>query len=113
MKVVDKHLQDGKLYLKKAEIIEVLQPKLCTLYSRDTRKYYSNVHQHQLETVVPQDEGARVLVIQGKYKGQRARLLKRNKEAQLAVVQFLSDFQVEKLPFDDVSEFVGDGGEDE
>ena len=114
VKIVDKHLQDGKLYLKKAEIIEVLQPKVCTLYSRDTRKYYSNVHQSQLETVVPQDEGARVLVVQGQYKGQRARLLKRSKEAQSAVVQFLSDLsQVAKLPFDDVSQYVGERGEEE
>lgn len=114
VKVVDKHLQGGKLYLKKAEIIEILQPKVCTLYSRDTRKYYSNVQQSQLETVVPQEEGARVLVIQGQYKGQRARLLKRSKEAQLAVVQFLSDLsQVAKLPFDDVSQYVGERGDEE
>ena len=113
VKVVDKHLQGGKLYLKKAEVIEVLQPKLCTLYSRDTRKYYSNVRQDQLETVVPQNEDARVLVVQGQFKGQRARLLQRRKDAQLAVVQFVSDFEVHKLPFDDVSEFVGDRGDDE
>lgn len=114
VKVVDKQLQGGKLYLKKAEVIEVLQPKVCTLYSRDTRKYYSDVHQSQLETVVPQDEGARVLAVQGQYKGQRARLLKRSKEAQVAVVQFLSDLsQVVKLPFDDVSQYVGDRGEEE
>ncbi|KAL3161713.1 hypothetical protein ABBQ38_008811 [Trebouxia sp. C0009 RCD-2024] len=114
VKVVDKHLQGGKLYLKKAEVIEVLQPKVCTLYSRDTRKYYSNVHQSQLETVVPQEEGARVLVLQGQYKGQRARLLKRSKDAQIAVVQFLSDLShVAKLPFDDVSHFVGEKGEEE
>ena len=114
VKVVDKHLHDGKLYLKKAEVIEVLQPKVCTLYSRDTRKYYSNVHQSQLETVVPQEEGTRVLVVQGQYKGQRARLLKRSKDAQIAVVQFLSDLsQVAKLPFDDVSHYVGERGEEE
>ena len=114
VKVVDKHLQGGKLYLQKAEVIEVLQPKVCTLYSRDTRKYYSNVHQSQLETVVPQDEGARVLVVQGQYKGQRARLLKRSKDAQIAVVQFLSDLsQIAKLPFDDVSHYVGERGEEE
>ena len=114
VKVVDKHLHSGKLYLKKAEIIEVSQPKVCTLYSRDTRKYHSDVHQSQLETVVPQEEGARVLVVQGQYKGQRARLLKRSKDAQVAVVQFLSDLsQVVKLPFDDLSQYVGERGEEE
>lgn len=114
VKVVDKQLQGGKLYLKKAEVIEVLQPKVCTLYSRDTRRYYSNVHQSQLETVVPQEEGARVLVLQGRYKGQRARLLKRSKDAQIAVVQFLSDLShVAKLSFDDVSHYIGEQGEEE
>ena len=114
VKVVDKQLQSGRLYLKKAEVIEVIQPKVCTLYSRDTRKYYSDVHQNQLETIVPQEEGARVLVVQGRYKGQRARLLKRNKEAQVAVVQLLSDLsEVTKLSFDDVSQYVGDRGEEE
>lgn len=114
VKIVDKHLQGGKLYLKKAEVIEVTQPTRCTLYSRDLRKYVSDVHQNLLETVVPQEEGSRLLVVSGKHKGQRVRLLRRSRDVQIAVVQFMSDLsQVAKLPFDDVSQYVGDKGEEE
>lgn len=114
VKIVDKHMQGGKLYLKKAEVVEVIQPTRCTLYSRDLRKYVSDVHQNLLETVVPQEEGSRLLVVSGEHKGQRVRLLKRSREAQVAVVQFMSDLsQVAKLSFDDVSQYVGDKGEEE
>lgn len=114
VKIVDKHLQGGKLYLKKAEVIEVTQPTRCTLYSRDLRKYVSDVHQNLLETVVPQEEGSRLLVVSGKHRGQRVRLLRRSRDAQVAVVQFMSDLsQVAKLSFDDVSSYVGDKGEEE
>ena len=114
VKIVDKQMQGGRLYLKKAEVVEVTQPTRCTLYSRDLRKYVSDVHQDLLETVVPQEEGSRLLIVSGEHKGQRVRLLKRSREAQLAVVQFMSDLsQVAKLSFDDVSHYVGDKGEEE
>ena len=114
VKIVDKQLQGGRLYLKKAEVIEVTQPTRCTLYSRDLRKYVSDVHQNLLETVVPQEEGSRLMVVSGEHKGKRVRLLKRSRDAQVAVVQFMSDLsQVVKLSFDDVSQYVGDKGEEE
>lgn len=114
VKIVDKHLQGGKLYLKKAEIIEVTEPTRCTLYSRDLKKYVSDVHQSVLETVVPQDEGCRLLVVSGRNKGQRVRLLKRSRDAGVAVVQFMSDLsQVAKFSFDHVCQYIGDKGEEE
>ena len=46
-----------------------------------------DVHQSQLETVVPGGEGTPLLVLAGKFKGRRARLLQRNTETGLAAVQ--------------------------
>ena len=46
-----------------------------------------DVHQGQLETVVPGTEGTPLLVLHGQFRGRRARLLKRNTETGLAAVQ--------------------------
>ncbi len=72
-----------------------------------------DLKQSQLETVVPSAEGTRVLIVGGKLRGSRARLLQRNTESGLAAVQLLGDFSVHKLSMDDVAEFVGDADFDE
>jgi ribosomal protein L24 len=66
------------------------------------------VHQRQLETVVPKAEGSRVLIVAGAKRGSRGRVLKSNSEAQAAAVQLLSDLSVHKVMFDDMAEYVGD-----
>ncbi len=69
--------------------------------------------QASLETVVPKQEGRRLLVVAGPLRGQRARLLSRNSEAAAIAVQLTADFSVHKLGFDDVSEYAGEFGEEE
>ena len=44
---------------------------------------------------------------------QHARLLKRETDTGQATVQLLSSFEAVQVAFDDVSEFLGDAGEDE
>ncbi|KAK9830438.1 hypothetical protein WJX72_011748 [[Myrmecia] bisecta] len=113
VKVVDKKLQGGRLYLKKLEIVDVHQPTVCTLYRADTNESFDHVRQSQLETVVPKAEGARVMVVAGEFKGHRAKLVKRSSQSAAAAVQLLSDFTIQKVSFDDISEYVGDAGEEE
>ena len=69
--------------------------------------------QSQLETVVPRSEGGAVLVVDGKLRGQRARLLQRNTESQMAAVQLVADMTVHRLPLDCVAQFVGSMDEED
>ncbi len=69
--------------------------------------------QDQVETVVPRDPGARVLVVAGRHRGQRARLLSRSGGAGVAAVQLAAELDVARLGFDRISLFVGKAGEDE
>ena len=52
VKLIDKALAGGALYLKKGTVLDVLQPRLCDVLVDGKR--ISNVHQSQLETVRPQ-----------------------------------------------------------
>lgn len=97
--------------MKKGEITDVMAPKLCSLQLDSGER--TEVEQHQLETVVPKKEGARVLVLAGPHKGARARLLKRSSQSAQAAIQLAEDFSVHKVGFDDISEYVGELGEDE
>lgn len=100
-----------RLYLKKAEVVDVPEPTACSLVVVESGEKLAAVRQSQLETVVPKEEGRRLLVVNGPLAGQRARLLSRNSAA--VAVQLTADFSVHKLCFDDVSEYAGDFGEEE
>lgn len=86
-------------------------PTLCSV-SLDTGEQIE-AQQRQLETVIPKKEGARLLVVSGPMRGKRAKLLKRSSESSQAAVQLTEDFSVQKVSFDEISEYVGDlGGEE-
>jgi hypothetical protein len=55
----------------------------------------------------------RVLVVLGRFCGQRAKLLKRDSAAGTVVVQLTADYSAQELSFDEVSEYVGELGEEE
>lgn len=100
-----------RLYLKKGEITDVMSPTLCTVVLDSGSPV--DAYQSELETIVPKKEGARVLVVGGKLRGQRAKLLQRNAEHSQAAIQLTEDFSVLKVSFDEIAEFVGDLGQEE
>ncbi|KAI7838635.1 hypothetical protein COHA_007562 [Chlorella ohadii] len=113
VKVVDKRVRGGRLYLKKGTIVDVKAPTVCDVFIDDLKESVLDLQQSQLETVVPATEGTPVLVLAGSLRGKRGRLLKRNTETGLAAVQLASDFSLHKLPLDDISEWVGPADWDE
>ena len=102
-----------RLYLKKAEVVDVPEPTSCSIMLVDSREAVAGVRQGQVETVVPREAGARVLVVAGRLRGRRARLLARDPGAATARVQLTDELTVHELGFDDVSEYVGEAGEEE
>lgn len=66
-----------------------------------------------LETVVPKAEGSAVLVVAGRLRGARARLLQCRTADGVAAVQLASDFSVQRLMLDDIAQFVGPMDDDD
>lgn len=112
MRVVDKRLQGGKLYLKKGMVLDVAPDGSCDLRMEDSRQVVS-VHQEQLETVVPKDAGAAVMVVAGQHKGRKGRLLQVSVSSGAAALQLVGDMEVVRLQLDDVAQFMGQLEEEE
>ncbi|GAX84888.1 hypothetical protein CEUSTIGMA_g12309.t1 [Chlamydomonas eustigma] len=106
VRVVDKKLQGGRLYLKKGVVSDVHPGGLADVCMDEDRQVLQ-LTQSALETVLPKEEGALLLVVAGPLKGCRARLLRSNKDEGVAAIQLTSDFSIQRLLMDDVAMYVG------
>lgn len=106
VRVVDKRVQGGKLYLKKGVVLDVAPNGSCDIRMEEGRQVI-NVHQDQLETVVPKDAGAAVMVVQGLHKGRKGRLLQVSLNSGAAALQLVGDMAVERMLLDDVAQYMG------
>lgn len=52
-----------------------------------------------------------VVFVAGEHRGQRAKLMDRSVKTGAAAVQLLSNFDVVRVAFDDIAEYVGDDEE--
>ncbi|XP_056001685.1 G-patch domain and KOW motifs-containing protein-like [Ostrea edulis] len=69
---------------------------------------YLGLSQSQLETVIPKSDGAFVLIVSGKHRGQLGEVMERNRKMSSAAVQLLQDRDcVVNIDFDHICEFVG------
>ncbi|KAF6253119.1 DExH-box splicing factor binding site-domain-containing protein [Scenedesmus sp. NREL 46B-D3] len=112
VRVVDKRLQGGRLYLKKGTVLDVAPDGSCDLRMEGSRQVIS-AHQEQLETVVPKDVGAAVMVVAGQHRGRRGRLLQVSLGSGAAALQLVGDMSVVRLVLDDVAQFMGHLEEEE
>lgn len=106
VRVIDKKLQGGRLYLKKGQVVDV-HPGAIADVSMDEGGQCLQLHQSVLETVLPKEEGSSVLVVAGKLRGSKGRLLKRNASEGVAAIQLTSDYSIHRLMLDDVAAFAG------
>lgn len=70
----------------------------------------AQLSQAALETVVPKELGAAVLVVEGPLRGSKARV--QAKSAEACAVQLVSDLSVHRLLLDQVAMYVGPMDED-
>ncbi|KAJ9507574.1 hypothetical protein QJQ45_019244, partial [Haematococcus lacustris] len=105
VRIIDKKLGGGKLYLKKGTVVDVHPGGRCDVSVDDTQ-HVLHVKQSALETVVPRDVGASVLIVSGPLRGNKARLHAKSAGG-AAAVQLVSDFSVHHLMLDDIAMFVG------
>ncbi|XP_060074160.1 G-patch domain and KOW motifs-containing protein-like [Ylistrum balloti] len=108
VRVVDDKYKKGKYFNTKVEVIDVLSPDNCVCRT-DNGRVLEGLSQEMLETVIPKSEPSFVQLVTGKWKGQLAELMKRDKSNCMAVVQLLQNRdEVLKISYDSICEFVGD-----
>ena len=103
VRIVSKSFQSGRLYLKKAVVVDVVSPRECTL-ELENGEVLSNVPQRALETALPK-RGGRVAVLAGAHRGKRGKLLEKSGDA--GSVQLNDDFSVHSLSLDAIAEYTG------
>eukprot|EP00798_Chlamydomonas_sp_ICE-L_P010027 gene10027-7917_t len=112
----DRHQEEnvlrGKAYLKKGTVIDVHPGPIADVSMDDSRDVIQ-VKQSGLETVIPKADGAAVLVVLGKLKGQKARLLKSKSSSGAAAVQLAACYSVHRLMLEEVCEYCGNMDEDD
>ncbi len=106
VRIVDKNASNGRYYLKKGTVVDVKTPETCDIFIDDFREIAQDLHQRQLETVVPKVEGGALLCVSGKWKGRRGTLLRRNKKTEYVACQLEDEEDILKLHLDDVCELV-------
>ena len=116
VKIVDKRLEGGRFYLKRAKVIDVPAPGIATLaiISSSSSASLSGVRASSLETAVPREPGSAVVVVEGQHRGRRGRLLARMEAEKggepSGAVQLRGDLEVVRLPLDWFAEAAGGGG---
>lgn len=116
VRVIDKKLKDGRVYLKKAVIADVVNPMTCDIAideSSSRRKMFlQGIHQKSLETVLPH-RGGPVVVLYGRYKGVYGRLMEKDRENETATVRDVENHTMFKVRMEQIAEYVGGDPSDE
>ncbi|MEW5300633.1 MAG: hypothetical protein WDW36_003548 [Sanguina aurantia] len=107
VRVVDKALSGGKLYLRKGTVLEV-HPGAVADVVLDGGGGLQHLPQASLETVVPRQPGTALMVLRGESKGEQARLLQANATLGVAAVELVADLSILRVMLEDIAQFVGD-----
>jgi hypothetical protein len=132
VRIVDKKLQGGALYNKKGVVADTsggpTMDYTCPGHTWDTGggpafdtggghtfsvrldgspRLVEGLRVSQVETVLPKRAGAAVLLVQGKHRMRRGRLVERHTREARAVLQLTGDFELVTVGFDDVAEWAG------
>ncbi|RUS79391.1 hypothetical protein EGW08_012851 [Elysia chlorotica] len=107
VRMIDKSFKNGKHYKEKVIIVDVPSHGECVCRT-EGGTVIPDVPQSSLETVIPRADDAYVAIVSGDKRGQIGKIMKRDKERCLALVQLLSDRDVVlRLQFDQICDYVG------
>eukprot|EP01064_Diplonema_japonicum_P016720 TRINITY_DN2473_c1_g3_i1.p1 TRINITY_DN2473_c1_g3~~TRINITY_DN2473_c1_g3_i1.p1 ORF type:complete len:363 (+),score=44.84 TRINITY_DN2473_c1_g3_i1:48-1136(+) len=84
--ILVRYITKGEHYNKKYPVLDVTSPYDFTL--KTLNGVLEGVTESEVETVIPREPGAKLLVLTGKKKGQEGMLVKRQKEKEKVVVRF-------------------------
>ena len=107
VRMIDKSFNNGKYYKEKVVIVDVPSPGVCVCRT-EGNKVIPDVPQSSLETVIPRADDAYVAIVSGVNMGQIGKIMKKDKDRCLALIQLLSDRDVVlRLQFDEICDYVG------
>jgi G patch domain/KOW motif-containing protein len=106
VRVLDKRLHGGGVYLKKGIVVDVHPGGLADV-ALPEGKGVVQLPEALLETVVPKEPGRPVQVVAGHWRGRRGRLLQASAAGGAAAVQLVGDMAIVRLQLDDVAEYTG------
>jgi len=108
VRLVDEKYKKGKHKNEKVIIIDVLSRDEC-ICKRENGSVLEGISQNMLETVIPKNDDAYVMILDGELKGQVGQILERDRSKNLAHVQLITNRnQTCRLSFDSICEYVGD-----
>ncbi|CAN6295743.1 unnamed protein product [Urochloa humidicola] len=96
-----------RLYLMKCKVVDVVGPTTCDVMMDDGSELVQGVEQDMLETVLPRTNG-RVLVLYGKHKGMYGRLLEKNSEEEIGLVEDADTKDIVRVRYEQMAEYTGD-----
>lgn len=103
VKICSKSVEGGKYYCKKGWIIDVLPEGRCVV--KVDGSILDGIEERDLETVVP-GVSAPVKVVYGEFKGETGKVLEKDSKKGIVYVRLDDDFEVHKMSFDDVAEYL-------
>jgi len=107
VRCIDSKLKNGKYYKSKLAVVDVVTNESCDCRTEEGR-LVEDVRTDKLETVIPKGDGAVVMVVRGRDRGQIGEILTRDRGKCMATVKLLQGQEIVKLDYDNVCEFMGE-----
>lgn len=111
VRVISKKVAGGQYYKSKGIVVDTTQPGIGTLQMDLGNSILENVKQKYLETALPK-MGGDVMILSGRNKFQRGKLLERNSKMCTGIVQLSESMNLVSIPLDDIAEWCGPLNED-
>nr|XP_051202574.1 protein MOS2-like [Lolium perenne] len=106
VRVVSKNMSK-RLYMMKGRVLDVTGPTTCDIVMDDGAEVVQGVEQDMLETVLPPVNG-HALVLCGEHKGVYGRLVQKNFEERVGVLEDADTRDMIPVGLDKIAEYVGD-----
>ncbi|XP_068953354.1 G-patch domain and KOW motifs-containing protein [Petaurus breviceps papuanus] len=111
VRCVDRRLHGGRYYRAKMTVEDVVGPDTCVCRT-DEGRLLEGLRERMLETLIPREDKAWVMVVLGPHRGRLGRLLTRDTERARALVQLQEGDAVLQLDYEAVCQYVGPVAED-
>jgi G patch domain/KOW motif-containing protein len=108
VRIISKKLGGGAHYNKKARVEDVVSQTAFTVVMEEGGKLIENVHEDDVETVIPKVGGAVLILSTSKqHKGEIGKVLEKNVAKAKAFIQLEGDPEIVETSFDDIAEYLG------
>ncbi|CAL2041194.1 unnamed protein product [Caenorhabditis brenneri] len=101
VRFIDADYKRGSLYKKKVRIVDVAGKNDITIED-DRRHTHYNIRQSWLETVIPRNNGEKLMIVGGEMSGKLAKMLEKDRNKEKVTVELLATNKVVKAYFEDV-----------